>query len=191
VTCPCGAVFDTTEALLARGRGKYCSSLCRSRHAVRPSGLTYKITPRVNGWREKRRLPTYRSWRAMRERVRSRRGYVDRGITVCDRWLVFENFLADMGERPPDPSGWAGKVSYWSLDRINSDGNYEPSNCRWATIPEQNANRRRPRADSYPRGELKTHCIRGHPRELWRSERQCRLCTNEAQRLRRQQSRES
>jgi hypothetical protein len=58
--------------------------------------------------------------------------YGGRGITVCDRWLTFENFYADMGERPTD----------LTLDRINVDGNYEPANCRWATHKEQRANRR-------------------------------------------------
>ena len=83
---------------------------------------------------------TYSSWRHMKYRCTSEKysghkNYIDRGITICDRWSGkdgFDNFLKDMGERP----------EYKTLDRINNDGNYEPSNCRWATWSEQQKNRR-------------------------------------------------
>jgi hypothetical protein len=80
---------------------------------------------------------SYNSWAAMIQRCTNpnRAGYKDyggRGIGVCERWSSFANFLADMGERP------AGM----SLERIDTDGSYEPSNCKWATRLEQSRNRK-------------------------------------------------
>jgi hypothetical protein len=84
----------------------------------------------------KLRTPTYRSWQAMKERCFNEKSigykrYGGKGITVCERWKnSFENFLADMGERPE------GKT----IDRIDHTGNYEPSNCKWSTRKEQARN---------------------------------------------------
>lgn len=82
---------------------------------------------------------TYRTWDSMRARCYkphniSYKYYGALGVVVCERWKdSFDNFLADMGERPKDRS----------LDRINPEGNYEPGNCRWATSKEQAANKRK------------------------------------------------
>lgn len=80
----------------------------------------------------------YGAWRAMRQRCLSPSSvsypnYGGRGIKICRRWEKFENFYADMGD-PPSPKH--------SLDRKKTNGNYTPSNCRWATKKEQDTNRR-------------------------------------------------
>lgn len=81
------------------------------------------------------------TWQQMRRRCQNPThpryaDYGGRGIGVCERWASFENFLADMGRRPSPTH---------TLDRINNDGNYEPSNCRWATKREQTLNSRHAR----------------------------------------------
>lgn len=81
----------------------------------------------------------YESWRGLKGRCLNPKNkkwarYGGRGITVCERWMVFENFFADMGKKPSPRH---------SVDRINNDGNYEPSNCRWATPLEQRHNNSR------------------------------------------------
>lgn len=88
----------------------------------------------------------YRSWKAMKSRVynpnhNSYHNYGGRGITICDRWIdSFENFFADMGQKPS---------LRHSLDRIDNNGNYEPSNCRWADVDTQCNNKSTNRSLSY------------------------------------------
>jgi hypothetical protein len=76
--------------------------------------------------------PTYNSWRGMLDRVRHRKDYIARGTVVCERWLSFANFLADMGERPSKAM---------SIERRDNLGHYEPGNCIWAPRLQQNRNR--------------------------------------------------
>lgn len=82
--------------------------------------------------------PEHRSWRGMIERCRNPnhkgfRYYGARGVTVCERWHTFAAFLADMGPKP---------TPRHTIDRKDTNGNYEPDNCRWATFAEQRANQR-------------------------------------------------
>lgn len=104
--------------------------------------------------------PTYISWERMRSRCYNPKNpsynhYGACGIKVCDRWRTsFENFLEDMGERPSKKH---------SLDRIDVNGNYEPSNCRWATDIEQQNNKKNNNTITY-NGE--THTVMEWSRTL-------------------------
>jgi hypothetical protein len=120
---------NVRAAYLSSSRGRSCGCLGREIHKAQG-----KVLNLIHG---KANTPIYRLWKSMKNRCfnvnnKSYLDYGGRGITVCERWLKFENFFADMGERPQ------GK----SLDRINNNGGYEPSNCRWATSKQQVHNRR-------------------------------------------------
>lgn len=124
--CDCGAQHN------ASGRNLRTSKVTSCGCAQRESRLTHGQCPRGRASR------TYVSWRAMIERCRNPgavnfKYYGGRGVSVCPRWQSFEAFAADMGERPP----------HHSLDRIDPNGNYEPANCRWASLEEQARNKRR------------------------------------------------
>ena len=124
--CACGAVVNVLGTSLTRGFNKSCG--CRqAKHRM------------INH-------PLYSTWCQIRYRVNTPsapayRLYGGRGITYSPRWDDFGVFLADVGERPADPEGWTSRKPYWSLDRIDPDGNYEPGNIRWATPSEQTRNR--------------------------------------------------
>lgn len=127
--CDCGNKTSVHAKYLKAGNTKSCG--CWDREAVRRRN--YK-----HGYRTREKShPLYNTWQNIHRRCSNKRApdyknYGGRGITVCEQWQDFERFLSDMGERP------AG----CSIDRIDNDQGYFPSNCRWATHSQQMKNRR-------------------------------------------------
>ena len=141
--CDCGGKGVFSSSALRANRAKRCG-VCSKKHSIQKKtkhGMSHSNI--------------YYSWTGMISRcydknIISYKNYGGRGIIVCDRWkdkeTGFIDFLSDMGPRP---------TLQHSIDRIDNNGNYEPSNCRWATRKEQSNNRRINRMITYC-GEKKT-----------------------------------
>jgi hypothetical protein len=141
--CECGRRAEVRASKLRYGSTRSCG--CLQPEAARAAHLRHGHASRATA---SHGTPEYRVWATMIQRCGnpkngSWRYYGALGVHVCRRWRRFENFLADMGRRP---KGKRGQRARFSIDRFpNPAGNYQPSNCRWATMKEQATNRRKHR----------------------------------------------
>lgn len=125
--CTCGNTLTTSGRYLRDGDTRSCG--CLEKETL----LNRNTSHGLSGTSE------YNIWKALKQRCYNPNelhyaDYGGRGILICDRWLnSFENFIEDMGNKPSPTH---------SIDRIDNDGNYEPSNCKWSTKAEQGRNKR-------------------------------------------------
>lgn len=133
--CNCGEYVEVVGYNLRNGHTRSCG--CLRAEISEWVNVTHGQSSTKDG-----RSPEYRTWTNMKSRcfnprLKRYKDYGGRGITVCPEWAdSFEQFYKDMGDRPSPRH---------SIDRIDVNGNYEPDNCRWATLSQQNRNKRNSR----------------------------------------------
>lgn len=128
--CSCGRLKVITASEAKNGYVKSCGCFLRERIIATVTTHGASANNKVT--------PEYEAWSGLKDRCTNQRkpsykNYGGRGITFCERWRSFENFFADMGPRP-SPA--------YTLERVDNEKGYEPSNCKWATHLEQSRNRR-------------------------------------------------
>ena len=144
--CDCGEETTVEGVNLRSGYTKSCG--CLQRERTIEAHITHGM----------RKTPTYKSWTGMKNRCSNPKyhaynRYGERGIMVCERWMKFEDFYEDMGEKPKG----------MSIERIDNNGNYCPENCCWATKKNQARNTRRNKMVRY---QGKTQCLAAWVEEL-------------------------
>ena len=144
--CDCGTEITVAGFNLRSGNTHSCGCFCKDR--IREVNSTHGMSETL----------AYGSWLSMKARCKNHRHqhykhYGGRGITVCERWILFENFYADMGERPEG----------MSIERRDNNGNYCPENCCWETKKNQARNTSLNRIIKY---DGKSQCISAWAEEI-------------------------